>query len=214
MDSAARLFVERGYEAASLEEIAEQAGFSRGAFYSNFRNKEDLLLEVLEAQTSEILAAVAHAFTVGTTADERLAHGGKLIDRIVNHDVEWCRLYVEIYSVAMRNEKIRRRLADQYRPWRSAVAGMIEAQVADLGVELDVAPQELALTYVALFEGYVLQKLIDPEALPPDFFERLLIRFFGRVRSTGSASPGRGGMARGPVLDRHRDTASRGSEKR
>ena len=65
IDAAAKAFAERGYAAASIDAIAEKAGFSKGAFYSNFASKEDLVLAVLQrtmlSRTDLLAAAVASA---------------------------------------------------------------------------------------------------------------------------------------------------------
>ena len=60
--AAATLFAREGYVSTSVDRIAEDAGFSKGAFYSNFRNKEEIFLEVLEtygeASLSHLLGAI------------------------------------------------------------------------------------------------------------------------------------------------------------
>src|SRR2546421_5848491 len=59
VSSAGELFAERGFHAASLDEIAERAGFTRGAIYSNFENKEELFFAVLERHVNTSLEAFA-----------------------------------------------------------------------------------------------------------------------------------------------------------
>jgi AcrR family transcriptional regulator len=190
LDSAARVFARRGYAAATVEEITESAGFSRGAFYSNFDDKEELFLALLEKRGAEQMAEIAQAFQEGDTAEERLTSGGRFIDSMVVANTEWCRLYMEFWSAAVRNRKFRRRFAEQYRIWRNAIAEMIEVGARDLNVTLDASPHELASAVIALSEGYVLQKLIDPGALPDDFFTRALLRFFGRLGALEHLDPG------------------------
>lgn len=181
LESAAKVFVRRGFDGASVEEIAEDAGFSRGAFYSNFESKEEIFLTLIEGRTADNLLAIAEAFQRGDTAEERLVEGGRFIDSLVARDTEWCRLYMEFWANAVRNHKLQRRFAQQYRLWRGAIAQMIEAQSRDLGIPLDAPSEELASGLIALFEGFVLQKLIDPGLFRQDFFAGLLVRFFGRL---------------------------------
>jgi hypothetical protein len=88
---------------------------------------------------------------------------------------------MEFWAAAMRNPALRPRFAAQYRALRAGTAQMIQAQTDALGIPLDTPAEELAGTLIAVFEGYVLQKLIDPQLLPDDFFARLLQRFFGRL---------------------------------
>lgn len=181
MDAAANVFVRRGYEAATVEEISEAAGFTRGAFYSNFASKDELFLTLIEARTESTLAEVRQGFESGSTPTERISNGGRLLDSLAVRRRDWCFLYMEFWSRAVRDVKLRRRFARQYRAWRAGIAAMIEAQYASLGIEPETPSGETASALIALFEGYVLQRLIDPKPFSEGFFERLLLRFFGRL---------------------------------
>ncbi|MDQ3985896.1 MAG: TetR/AcrR family transcriptional regulator [Actinomycetota bacterium] len=180
LDSAARVFARVGLQAATVEEITEEAGFSRGAFYSNFEDKGDLFLTLLEKRGTQEMEEIALAFQKGDTAEERLVNGGRFIDAMAIGKTEWCRLYMEFWAASVRDRKLRRRFAQQYEMWRSGIAQMIDAGARDLGMTLDAPAEELASAVIALSEGYVLQKLIDPAALPDDYFSRILVRFFRR----------------------------------
>lgn len=181
LEAAAVVFTRRGLVGASVEEITEEAGFSRGAFYSNFASKDELFLTLIEGRSAEHVAGIAQAFRRGDTVGERIRNGGRFIDTLVTRERQWCALYMEFWAAAMRNPSLRPRFAAQYRALRSGTAEMIQAQADALGIPLDTSTEELAGTLIAVFEGYVLQKLIDPELLPDDFFARLLQRFFGRL---------------------------------
>jgi AcrR family transcriptional regulator len=181
LDSAARVFARVGLRAATVEEIAEEAGFTRGAFYSNFEDKDDLFLTLLEKRGAQQMEEIAQAFQQGDTAEERLTNGGRFIDAMPVNNTQWCRLYMEFWAASVRDPKLRRRFAQQYQMWRSGIAQMIDAGARDLGITLDAPAEELASAVIALSEGYVLQKLIDPAVLPDDYFSRILVRFFRRV---------------------------------
>ncbi|HEV3473018.1 MAG TPA: TetR family transcriptional regulator C-terminal domain-containing protein [Actinomycetota bacterium] len=103
------------------------------------------------------------------------------MDSLVERDQQWCVLYMEFWSRAMRDPKLRRRFARQYETWRGGIATMIEARYRELGLEVDAPPRELASALIALFEGQVLQRLIDPKGIEAGFFTRLLLRFFARL---------------------------------
>ncbi len=181
LESAAAVFTQKGFEAATVEEITEAAGFSRGAFYSNFETKEELFLTLIESRIQGRLQEIALAFQEGDTAETRIRSGGAYLDALVAQDRQWCLLYMEFWARAVRDPKLRRRFAVQYEAWRTGIAAIIETQTRELDVKLDTAPRELASAVVALFEGHVLQRLIDPKGLEEGFFTRLLLRFFGRV---------------------------------
>ena len=181
LDAAADAFTRVGYQAASVEGIAEAAGFSRGAFYSNFASKDELFLTLIESRTERTLADVQSAFADGESPMERISRGGRFLDSIASERRDWCLLYMEFWSRAVRDPKLRRRFARQYQAWREGIAAMIEAQYEALGVKPDAPPEETASSLIALFEGQVLQRLIDPKPFAEGFFERLLFRFFVRL---------------------------------
>ncbi len=199
LKSAADVFERRGYAAASVEEITERAGFSRGAFYSNFDTKEELFLTLIESRIGDRLQQIADAFRDGQTAADRIRSGGGFLDSLVAKDRQWCLLYMEFWGRAVRDAKLRRRFATQYAAWRSGIAQIIESQSNDVGVELDAPPDELASALIALFEGQVLQRLIDPRAFDEGFFTRLLLRFFARLDAANNATR-RAGQAGGSRL--------------
>jgi AcrR family transcriptional regulator len=176
----ADLLVRVGYGATSIEAITEAAGFTRGAFYSNFASKDELFLALVESRIEENLAKIALAFQQGDTAADRIRSGGAFLDSLVERDREWCLLYMEFWSRAVREGTLRKRFARNYKLWRDGIAQMIEDRYAELRLKVDAPPRELASALVALFEGQVMQRLIDPKALEPEFFARLLLRFFAR----------------------------------
>jgi AcrR family transcriptional regulator len=180
LDAAAEAFTRVGYEAATVDGITEAAGFSRGAFYSNFESKDELFITLIESRIQTSLHDIAAAFQEGATAGERIRSGGRFLDSLVARDRQWCLLYMEFWARAVRDPKLRRRFAAQYDVWRSGIAEMIEAQERELGIELDAPAPELASALIALFEGHVLQRLIDPKTFDDGFFTRLLLRFFAR----------------------------------
>lgn len=189
LKSAADVFERHGYAAASVEEITERAGFSRGAFYSNFETKDELFVALIESRIEGSLGDIAAAFAAGDSAAERIRSGGEFLDQLVARDRQWCLLYLDFWSRAVRDPKLRRRFAAQYDAWRSGITAMIEAQTGELGIVLDASPVELASALIALFEGYVLQYLIDPATFEDGFFTRLLLRFFARLGVATSKTP-------------------------
>lgn len=170
-----------GYDAASIEAITESAGYTRGAFYSNFASKDELFLALVESRIQENLEQIAIAFQQGDTAADRIRSGGAFLDSLVERDREWCLLYKEFWSLAMRDSRLRERFAAQYEVWREGIAHMIAERYRELGRDVDAPPRELASALIALFEGQVMQRLIDPQALEEGFFVRLLLRFFARL---------------------------------
>jgi AcrR family transcriptional regulator len=177
LDAAARVFARKGLQGATVEEISEDAGFSRGAFYSHFTTKEEILLEVIQERATQQMTAIAEAFQQDGALEERLLKIGQFVDTMAARDVEWCMLYMEFWSGAVRDRRLRARFIEQYGVWRGGIAALVESETRTMGVALGTPPEELASAIIALAEGYILQKLIDPPALPDDFFTRMLLQF-------------------------------------
>ncbi|MFH8567534.1 TetR/AcrR family transcriptional regulator [Streptomyces sp. NPDC017993] len=166
--AAAELFVERGVNGTSVEQIAERAGYTRGAFYGNFEDKNALVAELLQHRTRRELEEV-RALTQGATsfadALDRLRAWNR--DR-ARHLPEWLALRMELVLHALRNEELRPLLAERELLARDAHAGGLEQAFAARGVESPADPAFLALIVHALEDGLLIQRLLAPEGIPGD----------------------------------------------
>lgn len=196
LKSASMVFKRRGLQGASLEEIAEEAGFSRGAVYSNFKNKEDLFLALGDERNIAWERVFSEKLeTTEQSPEARAREAGQLIADVLDEDSKVFPLDMEFWSHAIRNEKLRCRLAKQYDELRLSIAKIFDAQLSELGITSPVPTEDIATVISALLEGFMLQMLIDPERFPPEFnesvFSELLVHMFklGEVdRTTGSAA--------------------------
>jgi AcrR family transcriptional regulator len=179
IDAAARVFARQGFHGASLDEIAEAAGFSKGAIYSNFDSKEDLFLQVLDHHDRQQRAALAEALARGSTLEERLRSLGEWFDRMVEEERDWSLLTLEFSMYAARNPSLREALAAHHRQSKEAVADLIERQSADLGFPLADDPGRLAQAVQALGTGISIHRLVDPEAMANDLFPEAVARLLG-----------------------------------
>ena len=187
LEAATRVFARRGYRAASMDEIAEEAGYSKGAVYSNFESKEDLFLTLFQEHMAEHLAATTKAFSEGATPQERLTSGSRHLSLMAEEDQEWCLLLMEFWSHAAREPKLREAFAADYDSWRQSVARLVESQAAELGLPLAIPADEIASAIIALFEGFVLQKMIQPDRFPADYFGSMLMTFLAGVAAMSGA---------------------------
>ena len=132
LDAAAEVFARRGFAAASLEEIAEMAGFTRGAVYHHFGSKEDLFLAVVARRDEELLAGYGADLLGAMPPDPaatvrrwRLLHGDDEVD---------VALRLELRSHALRSPALRERLLAVERAAMAATAERLAAVAADHGV--------------------------------------------------------------------------------
>src|SRR5438309_899544 len=112
--SAQKVFAKVGFEAARLEDIAKDAGYTRGAFYAHFTSKEDLFFALLEQQIYRHLTRIQAI--MDASADEAAALG-ELREYYVaaTTDRNWCMLMLEFKLFAIRHPKMRANLAEKHR---------------------------------------------------------------------------------------------------
>ena len=163
MLAAARsVFARRGLRGASLEEIAEEAGVSRGAVYYNFDDKEHLFLALLRerclARAERLESMATGSGDVGTDI-RRVAM--RFIED-AEKDPEWTRLFVEFASLVAERPELRAELADELAACRAAIAGILERRLGDLGVAYQMSMDALAAVTAALANGVVLERMADP----------------------------------------------------
>lgn len=164
LDSAATLFAEKGVNGASVEQIAENAGFSRGAFYGNFANKQELVIELLEQRTARELNEVSEIAT-GPAPFEALRewHRGR-----AGNLAGWLSLRTELLLYAIRNPEFRPRLAERERVALDAHTSSIEHAFAERGTEPPAPAAFLALIVHALEDGLLFQRMLHPDDVTDD----------------------------------------------
>jgi AcrR family transcriptional regulator len=180
LDAAARVFVERGFLGASVEAIVAEAGYTRGAFYSNFRSKEELFAALLQDRVYSVYRRITEE---STSISERPTPReiGEQLAAIQSHaEGSWLfRLWLEVLAHAGRDEQFRGIAAGFWSGNRTLGALGIEAAYAAAGREPPVAADHLASAAIALDIGLALQHFVDPKAVPLDLYPELYDLLFG-----------------------------------
>jgi AcrR family transcriptional regulator len=167
LDAAARVYARRGFDGATLDEVAAEAGFTKGAVYSHFGSKENLLLALSEQQRSAQLAEQRELFDLGREHTERPLAGSDRWMEIQREEPDRFRLFVELWVRAQRDERVRGMLAAGVEDLREMLAGFARAGSADAGLAPDAdAERQLASVFVALTMGMALVSLLDEDAVP------------------------------------------------
>lgn len=174
IDAAARVFVERGFAATSVEAIVAEAGFTRGAFYSNFSTKEELFAELLQERVYMLYADLAlESATAGTRLSPR-ATGERLAAIQDNPEGRWIfRLWLELLAHAGRDEDFRKIAAGFWAGNRQLAGAAIANAYAEAGVTPPADPERLASAWIAIDIGLALQHFVDPEAAPLALYPEL-----------------------------------------
>jgi len=165
LDAAETLFIERGFHAASLDAVAERAGFSKGAVYSRFDHKADLFLALLEERNPRIVEAFADLLAeAGSGADLIGAFGRWWVERM-REGSAWSLVLVEFWTSAGRDPALRERFAQSHERLMLALAKRTDDAAERLGVQLAVSSLDLARITTALGRGLQLERLLDPGAV-------------------------------------------------
>ncbi|MFL6056050.1 MAG: TetR family transcriptional regulator [Actinoallomurus sp.] len=168
LDAAERLWAERGIRGASLDEVAAQAGLTKGAVYSNFASKSDLVLALLEryTQAEPSLGTLSDLGDSDRAPDERFADAGRhYAERLSDEDTRMrALLLVELWLFGMRDFSAGWRIADWYHARREELA----ADLTDGSSEM--SPADRASLAMAIEFGLALQHLLDPERVPAELY--------------------------------------------
>jgi AcrR family transcriptional regulator len=165
VDAAERLFSAQGFHATSIDAVAAEAGFTKGAVYSNFDSKEDLFFAVYERRVDrrveEMETALREASTV-VEAFERMAPGSA--GRRESGD-GWLAVFFEFWAHVLRHPELKQRFAAQHRR-------VIELLAATLAAR-DDAPYKVATAHFAMQTGLQLERLTQPDVVDADLGRRM-----------------------------------------
>lgn len=175
LESAARVFGRMGFEAAPIDLIAEEAGYSRGAFYSNFDSKDALFVELLSRHLDAEVATLARALERIKAAEE-LAPAIERRYRALGEDGSWCLLTTEFQLYTLRGGRRAAEFTEIYESYRRRVGDLIAEHFDRLDVRSTLTPYEFGVSQIALSHGLALQRLAD-NTLKPSLPARALATF-------------------------------------
>lgn len=161
IESASRCFSKVGFEAATIDMISEEAGFSRGAFYSNFKTKDEILIELLKEHLESELITLEQLLIKVQTSDELIK---KIQQRYRNlgQDTDWCLLSSEFSLYVMREGAQANQFKKLFNTYRLKLSRLIEQCCNRLNVDLKISPYELAISMLAISHGLSLQRVTNP----------------------------------------------------
>ncbi len=170
VDAATTVFSRRGYHATSLDEIADAAGYTKGAVYSNFGSKDELFLEVTERHVQRILRRILEAVNEAPPR-ERLQVMFEQVGSVMRDDTDYVLLSMEFRLYAVRHPEALERLVDRDRTLLRTMSEMIAASFDDLGVEGKQEAVGVARAAWAVALGLGVQAATDPDGVPADLLD-------------------------------------------
>ena len=177
--AASEVFARRGYAAATIDEVAERAGFSKGAVYSNFSSKEHLLMAVMQEQAATLVdrfeaappdVAGLRDVYAGSTAEERAD--------------SWA-LSIEFTLYALRRPEMHDALRATNRAIQERIVALVQAQCSAARITPPLPVESLARLYMAVFMGLWQQQVVDPDAVDDDAFPMAVLFLRNAIESLG-----------------------------
>nr|WP_281381670.1 TetR/AcrR family transcriptional regulator [Conexibacter arvalis] len=187
LDAALEVFAEEGFGRASVEDVCTRAGYTRGAFYSNFASLDELFLAMWEQRTEALLRAAGEALNEAAHRPIRSLEDG--IDRfleVVAVDDRWYRIEAEFTAHALRTPGLRGVMAEREARIAGLVLPYLERALGHVGRRV-VDREAFAAALVAVHDGTAVQCLVEPDA--PLAHQRRRTLFLAVVECYTEADP-------------------------
>jgi len=193
--SARQVFLKRGFHGASLDEIAESAGYSKGAVYSNFSGKDELFLAVFDAH-QERRARELTAIVFGEKHLQDAYHAiAQSMSTANEQEPLWTPLLLEFWMHASRHEKLRSIVSERRERFLDITADLIDELGRRHGVEFALTTKEIARGSAALSRGIALERLLNP-GVSADLFDRVHTAYVDGLTKVSKTSAIRGRKGR------------------
>lgn len=183
LQAAGEVFAERGYDRASLDEVAAAADLTKGAVYSSFAGKDELFYALMAERIGERLALVAEAADRQSTPEAMTSDAGSGLVGLISSQADWHLLFIEFWTRAVRDAGLRKEFARHRRAAREVIARFLEQQAAQVGVDLPAPADQLAVAVLALSNGIAIEQLADPDNIDPSTFGVILGLLLQGLRS-------------------------------
>jgi AcrR family transcriptional regulator len=160
--SAAKLICRKGITEASIDDVAADAGYTKGAFYANFKNKEEMFLVMLDDAYAEELRRLEDHLPGDDAPVEEVRRSAEDFMQFARSAPDWPRLYFEFVVYAARNPEFREELATRNGTMRERMAEVIRNWAADFPVQAPFPYEELAMMLFCMADGFLIQRLVEP----------------------------------------------------
>jgi AcrR family transcriptional regulator len=187
MRSAGRIFCKRGLERASIDEVAEEAGYTKGAFYANFRSKQELFLAMLDERFTQRIEEVDRAFADNEPPPQQARQAAAEYARAFRADPGAERLFFEFASYALRDEDFRQELLTRFATLRDRLERVYQRRTDEYGLDLDIPMERIVRMVIAMADGWALWQLLDPEGVDDDLLETMIEVFTTGIGVLGGA---------------------------
>lgn len=188
--AAEKIFARDGFEAARLQEIAAEAGYTRGALYANFDSKEDLFFALLEGEISSRIRAVENLMQEFCDASAKLSAFREFFLSLCE-DRRWSLLALEFKLFAVRHPEVRTRLAAMNRRLAGPRIRILQQVMPGTPGKASISATAMAMSLSAATSALALEHMLDRNAMPEATMKRILATYFdgliGREPASGDS---------------------------
>jgi AcrR family transcriptional regulator len=156
LGAATRCFAERGFHEATIQDICDLAGLSKGGLYTYFKSKEDILSALIREGFAAGLQRAQEAARGGHGAIDKLQRIAEAV--VGSAGPQPPQLLLEIWAEASKNPSLVALYADGYDQWREFLAGLLREGIAEGVFKADVDPEAVVVVVLAVFGGITLQE--------------------------------------------------------
>ncbi len=174
LKAAGQVFAERGYDRASLDDVAAAAGLTKGAVYSSFASKDELFYALMRERIGERLDLVAEAVERQATAGDMTREAGSAVAELISSQADWHLLFIEFWARAVRDPDLGKEFALERRSARGLIARVLQQRAAEAKIDLPVPAEQLAVAVLALSNGIAIEHLADPDTVDASTFGVIL----------------------------------------
>lgn len=169
IDAAERLFMRQGFHASSLDAVADEAGYTKGAVYSNFASKEDLFFAVYERRVEAFLPELERALATADDVGEAiLSVTSEHRARREREQDWWLAVFLEFWTHVLRHPEHRARFAAIHGRYIAPFAQALERWAAEHGIGLPLDAHRVTVASTVMATGMGLERLTQPDVIDAD----------------------------------------------
>lgn len=181
--AALRVFARRGYRQAGVDEIAAEAGYSKGVVYWHFSSKEELLLALIDERIDAPMREMVALLESAPPERDMSLEAARAFARQLDSQRDVLVLDREYWSIALRDPELRTRYAERQSELREVLGRALEARARHLGTpDLPMSTQDVARVVLGIIAGLTVDELIEPGSVRPELLgETLAVIYSGLV---------------------------------
>ncbi|HLM87205.1 MAG TPA: helix-turn-helix domain-containing protein [Solirubrobacteraceae bacterium] len=189
--AAAELFAKRGFAGASVDEIAERAGYSKGALYWHFESKDELFFALMDASVDAPTHEMIELLQTAPPEQDMAPEGSRRLVELINGQRDMLLLDHEYWAQAVRDPELRRRYLARREELRTALGRALQVRLDHLGAPaVPIAPAQMATVVMCLAAGFAQERLIESDAASGELLaEAIVLLYRGLLASAEPHRP-------------------------